>query len=429
MALDEEARLSRRLSVLAEDFAIVFGIGVVSGLVMGYELGLNWSGYTDKVGAILGPLLTYETMTAFFLEAGFLGVMLFGMKRVGPRLHFAATCAVAFGTHVSAFWILAGNSWMQTPQGDKIVDGRFVPTNWLAIIFNPSMPYRFVHMMGAAYLSVALMVGAVGAWHVLRDRKNDVARLMLSMALWMVLFAAPCQIVAGDVQGDNTLQYQPQKVAAMEGTGPSRRRARGSRCTFRHSQHGDGEEPGDDRDSARCVVVPDAYVGRDDQGAPGVRQGRYSVRSDRVLRVPRDGRAGDADAGARRARRVPAPARRALPDALVPVVRGGDGAGGLSCDAGGMDRHRDGPPALYRLWAAADGEQRLSDRGARRGGLARGFRRRLRHRFRCGGDLPAPADGEGARARRARRAEPSDPQRRITPGPAGVMHQAPGGAE
>ncbi|HTU52398.1 MAG TPA: cytochrome ubiquinol oxidase subunit I [Acetobacteraceae bacterium] len=198
-------------------FAIVFGIGVVSGLVMGYELGLNWSGYTEKVGAILGPLLTYETMTAFFLEAGFLGVMLFGMNRVGPRLHFAATCAVAFGTHVSAFWILAGNSWMQTPQGDKIVDGRFVPTNWLAIIFNPSMPYRFVHMMGAAYLSVALMVGAVGAWHVLHDRKNDIARLMLSMALWMVLFAAPCQIVAGDVQGDNTLRYQPQKVAAMEG--------------------------------------------------------------------------------------------------------------------------------------------------------------------------------------------------------------------
>ena len=202
-------------------FAIVFGIGVVSGIVMAYELGLNWSGYTDKVGAILGPPLTYETMTAFFLEAGFLGVMLFGMKRVGPKLHFAATCAVAFGTHVSAFWILAANSWMQTPQGYKIVDGRFVPTDWFAILFNPSMPYRFVHMLGAAYLSVALMVGAVGAWHVLCDRQNDRqnerARLMLSMALWLVLFGAPAQIIAGDVQGDNTLHYQPQKVAAMEG--------------------------------------------------------------------------------------------------------------------------------------------------------------------------------------------------------------------
>lgn len=198
-------------------FAIVFGIGVVTGLVMAYEFGLNWSVFSDKVGAILGPPLTYETMTAFFLEAGFLGVMMFGINRVGPRLHFMASCAVAVGTHISAFWILAANSWMQTPQGYKIVDGRFVPVDWFAILFNPSMPYRFVHMLGAAYLSVALTVGAVGAWHVLRDSRNEIARLMLSMALWMVLFAAPAQIVAGDVQGENTLRYQPQKVAAMEG--------------------------------------------------------------------------------------------------------------------------------------------------------------------------------------------------------------------
>jgi cytochrome d ubiquinol oxidase subunit I len=198
-------------------FAIVFGIGVVSGLVMAYEFGLNWSGFAYRVGPILGPPLTYETLTAFFLEAGFLGVMLFGMRRVGRGLHFGATCAVAFGTHISAFWILAANSWMQTPQGYKIVDGRFFPDDWLAILFNPSMPFRFVHMLGAAYLSVALTVGAAGAWHVRRNRQNEIARLMLSMALWMVLFAAPAQIVAGDVQGDNTLRYQPQKVAAMEG--------------------------------------------------------------------------------------------------------------------------------------------------------------------------------------------------------------------
>lgn len=198
-------------------FAIVFGIGVVSGLVMAYEFGLNWSGFAYRAGPILGPPLTYETLTAFFLEAGFLGVMLFGIQRVGRGLHFAATCAVAFGTHVSAFWILAANSWMQTPQGYKIVDGRFFPVDWLAILFNPSMPFRFAHMLGAAYLSVALTVGAVGAWHVRRNGQNAVARLMLSMALWMVLFAAPAQIVVGDVQGDNTLHYQPQKVAAMEG--------------------------------------------------------------------------------------------------------------------------------------------------------------------------------------------------------------------
>ena len=198
-------------------FAVVFGCGVVSGVVMAYQFGLNWSQFSYKAGAVTGPLLTYETMTAFFLEAGFLGVMLFGMKRVGPKLHFAATCTVAVGTHISAFWILANNSWMQTPQGFAIVDGRFVPVDWWAIIFNPSMPYRFVHMAGAAYLSVALMVGAVGAWHLLHDRRNDGARLMFSMAMWMVLFAAPAQMIAGDVQGENTLRYQPQKIAAMEG--------------------------------------------------------------------------------------------------------------------------------------------------------------------------------------------------------------------
>lgn len=198
-------------------FALVFGVGVVSGLVMSYEFGTHWSAFSYKTGPILGPLLGYETLTAFFLEAGFLGVMLFGIKRVGRDLHFAVTCLVAIGTHVSAAWILASNSSMQTPAGYRMVDGRFFPESWLHIIFNPSYPYRFVHMMLAAYLSVALVVGAVGAFHLLRDRANPGARLMFSMAMWMVLCAAPLQIAAGDIQGDNTLQYQPQKVAAMEG--------------------------------------------------------------------------------------------------------------------------------------------------------------------------------------------------------------------
>ncbi len=209
-------------------FALVFGVGVVSGLVMSYEFGTNWSAFSYKTGPILGPLLGYETLTAFFLEAGFLGVMLFGIKRVGKDLHFAATCLVAIGTHVSAAWILASNSWMQTPAGYRMVDGRFFPESWLHIIFNPSYPYRFVHMMLAAYLSVALVVGAVGAFHLLRDRANPGARLMFSMAMWMVLCAAPLQIAAGDIQGDNTLQYQPQKVAAMEGD-------------WRHGEPGSGE--------------------------------------------------------------------------------------------------------------------------------------------------------------------------------------------
>jgi cytochrome d ubiquinol oxidase subunit I len=198
-------------------FAVVFGIGVVTGLVMGYEFGTNWSDFARRTGAILGPLLGYETLTAFFLEAGFLGIMLFGLRRVGKVTHFAATCLVALGTHVSAGWIMASNSWMQTPDGYKIVDGVFEPVSWLHIIFNPSYPYRLVHMLGAAYLSVAFVVGAVGAFHLLRDNTNHATRVMFSMAMWMAACATLPQIVAGDVLGENTLRYQPQKVAAMEG--------------------------------------------------------------------------------------------------------------------------------------------------------------------------------------------------------------------
>ncbi|MDE8345349.1 MAG: cytochrome ubiquinol oxidase subunit I [Acidocella sp.] len=199
-------------------FAMIFAIGVVSGLVMAYEIGANWGGYADKVGPILGPLLAYETLTAFFLEAGFLGIMLFGMERVGKRLHFAATCLVAFGTLVSATWILAANSWMQTPAGAVIgPNGQFIPQDWVKIIFSPSAPYRWVHMIMACYLATAFMVGGVGAYHVLRDKGNAVARLFFSMALWMAALLTPLQILAGDTQGQNTLAYQPAKIAGMEG--------------------------------------------------------------------------------------------------------------------------------------------------------------------------------------------------------------------
>src|SRR5579875_3016235 len=167
-------------------FAIGFGMGVVSGVVMSYQFGTNWSVFADKAGPVVGPLMGYEVLTAFFLEAGFLGVMLFGMRKVGPRLHYAATCLVAIGTLISAFWILSVNSWMQTPAGYTVgPDGRFLPADWWQIVFNPSFPYRLVHMVLASYLSVAFLVGAVGAWHLLRDRQNQGARLMFSMAMWM----------------------------------------------------------------------------------------------------------------------------------------------------------------------------------------------------------------------------------------------------
>jgi cytochrome d ubiquinol oxidase subunit I len=201
-----------------KSFAVAFAMGVVSGVVLSYQIGTNWSVYADRTGAVLGPLFAYEVLAAFFLESGFLGIMLFGLKRVGRGLHFLATCLVAAGTVMSAFWILAANSWMQTPAGYSIAaDGRFMPESWLAIVFNSSFPYRFVHTVMAAYLTTAMIVGAVGAWHLLRDSLNANARLMFSMAMWMATLVAPLQLVIGDLHGVNTYQHQPAKVAAMEG--------------------------------------------------------------------------------------------------------------------------------------------------------------------------------------------------------------------
>lgn len=200
-------------------FAIVFAMGVVSGVVMSYQFGTNWAVFSDRAGPIIGPLMAYEVLTAFFLEAGFLGVMLFGLNKVGKKLHFAATCAVALGTLISAFWILSANSWMQTPTGyDMAANGQFVPgASWWTIIFNPSFPYRLVHTVIAAFLTTAFAVGGVGAWHLLRDRDNPGARTMFSMAMWMAAIVAPIQIFVGDLHGLNTLEHQPVKVMAMEG--------------------------------------------------------------------------------------------------------------------------------------------------------------------------------------------------------------------
>jgi|TARA_Y100000310_G_scaffold328430_1_gene396547 cytochrome d ubiquinol oxidase subunit I len=200
-------------------FAITFAMGVVSGIVMSYQFGTNWAVFSDKAGPVIGPLMAYEVLTAFFLEAGFLGVMLFGMNRVGKGLHFAATFMVAFGTFVSAFWILSVNSWMQTPVGFEMgANGQFLPgESWWDIVFSPSFPYRLVHTVLAAYLTTAFVVGGVGAWHLLKDRTNAHARKMFSMAMWMAALVVPIQIFAGDMHGLNTLEHQPPKVMAMEG--------------------------------------------------------------------------------------------------------------------------------------------------------------------------------------------------------------------
>ncbi len=198
-------------------FAVSFAMGVVSGIVMSYQFGTNWSEFANRTAPILGPLLAYEVLTAFFLEAAFLGIMLFGWNRVPRSVHFAATCLVAIGTTVSAFWILSANSWMHTPAGFEMVDGKFVPTDWWAIIFNPSFPYRFLHMVLAAFLSTGLVVGGVGAWYLLKRKSVVHGRIMVGMAVGLLAVLAPAQLLVGDLHGLNTLEHQPRKVAAMEG--------------------------------------------------------------------------------------------------------------------------------------------------------------------------------------------------------------------
>jgi len=207
-------------------FAVTFGMGVVSGVVLSFQFGTNWAVFADTGGNVLGPLLGYEVLTAFFLEASFLGVMLFGWNRVSPKMHFTATIIVAAGTLISAFWILSANSWMQTPQGIRVgADGLLYPTNWLQVIFNPSFPYRFVHMVTATYLTTAFAVAGIGAFYLWRGRHLTQARVMFGMAMIMAVFVAPMQLLFGDLHGLNTFEYQPAKVAAMEGIWETKRGA------------------------------------------------------------------------------------------------------------------------------------------------------------------------------------------------------------
>lgn len=219
-------RYARLAQFWTKIFAVSFALGVVSGLVLSYQFGTNWSRFSVVVGNVIGPLIGYEVLTAFFLEASFLGILLFGGGRVSPAVHALSAVMVAVGTAISGFWILSANSWMQTPAGHVMIDGVAHPQDWLAIVFNPSFPYRFAHMMTAAYLTTAFVVLAVGARWVLADRHYDEARIMVHMAVGMIVVLAPLQIFIGDQHGLNTLKHQPAKIAAMEG-------------------HWDGSKPGD----------------------------------------------------------------------------------------------------------------------------------------------------------------------------------------
>ncbi|HZH28409.1 MAG TPA: cytochrome ubiquinol oxidase subunit I [Azospirillaceae bacterium] len=199
-------------------FAVSFGMGVVSGIVMSYQFGTNWSVWSDRTGFVLGALIQYEVVTAFFLEAAFLGILLFGRDRVPPVMHFLAAVAVALGTILSSFWILSANSWMHTPDGFRIGDdGRFYVTSWWNVVFNPSFPYRLLHTVTAFYLTTAFVVAAASAWYLLKQRFVEHARIGFSMSLGLITVLAPWQIVMGDLHGLNTLDHQPTKLAAMEG--------------------------------------------------------------------------------------------------------------------------------------------------------------------------------------------------------------------
>lgn len=197
-------------------FALTFAMGVVSGITMSFQFGTNWPGYMLKVGNIAGPLLAYEVLTAFFLEATFLGVMLFGMNRVSTRLHIAAHAIVAMGTTLSAFWILALNSWMQTPAGHIIADGQIIAGDWWQVIFNPSFPYRFTHMMLASGLTASFVMAGLSAWRLLKSPADTAALHTLRIGLWVAAILAPLQIFVGDLHGLNTLKHQPAKIAAIE---------------------------------------------------------------------------------------------------------------------------------------------------------------------------------------------------------------------
>ncbi len=206
-------------------FALTFALGVVSGITMSFQFGTNWPGFMEKAGNIAGPLLGYEVLTAFFLEASFLGIMLFGPGKVSERVHLAATFLVAFGTTLSAFWILSLNSWMHTPAGFEIVNGEFQVTSWVEVVFNPSFPYRFTHKLLASGLTVAFLLAGISAWQLLKGKANSSTVRVLRTGLTLGAVLIPLQILAGDMHGLNTLRYQPAKIAAMEGVWESERGA------------------------------------------------------------------------------------------------------------------------------------------------------------------------------------------------------------
>ena len=387
------ARLARFWTKI---FAVAFAMGVVSGIMMSYQFGTNWSRFSVVVGNVIGPLMGYEVLTAFFLEATFLGILLFGWHRVPRWLHVTSAILVAVGTSISAFWILAANSWMHTPAGHEVRDGIAYPVDWLAIIFNPSFPYRFVHMLTACYLTTSLVVLAVGARFVLARRFGEEARTMMRMGLGMVAILAPLQLVIGDSHGLNTLQHQPAKIAAMEA-------------------HWDGAHP------AALVLFawPDAANERNvaEIAIPNVasliltHEWRGTVKG--LKDFPASARPpvapvffafrvmvgiGLADDRDRPGWCVAVEARAAVRHRVVPAARRAGLAARLHRNPRRMDRDRGRSPAVGRMGHPAHRRRGFTRRAGSGGAFVRADRRDLRDRVLDRRPLHQQADHEGAGA-------------------------------
>ena len=357
-------------------FAIGFGMGVVSGVVMAYQFGTNWAGFAKFAGPITGPLLTYEVMTAFFLEAGFLGIMLFGWDRVGRSAHFGATLLVAIGTLISTFWILASNSWMQTPQGFTVENGHVVPLDWFKIIFNPSFPYRLAHMAIAAFIVGALLVAAAGAWHLLRGRRDPAVKTMFSMALWLLLVLAPIQALVGDQHGLNTRKYQPAKIAAIEGLWETEHGGTALNLIGFPDMQAEETRYAIQIPHLGSLILTHSWDG-EIRGLKEFPAGRPAEFVGYLLDVSHHGGPRHADDPAGRDRPHPAARRPDLRKPAVPALHAGDGAGRLHHADRRLDHDRNGPATVGGVRRVAYGASGVARDPTGRERVADDFRDRL----------------------------------------------------
>ena len=332
-------------------FAVSFGMGVVSGIVMPFQFGTNWSGLSDIAGNVLAPLLTYEGLIAFFLEAGFLGILLFGRKLVPPWVHLFAAVMVGSGTLFSSFWILSANSWMHTPAGYEIIDGRFFAKDWVQVIFNPSFPYRIAHTVTGFFVTTAFVVIAVSAWHLRQRQHVPESQRAMSMGLGLLILLVPLQIVLGDAHGLNTLEYQPAKVAAMEGLWTTQGRAPAVLFAIPDSRSESNQYE---------IAIPglaSVYLTHDVDGVvKGLKDfspARPTARTDCVLGIPGHGGHGHVDACCCRVGCMVAFSRTPVRVAVVSLCLQFHGTCGIHCRDRRLDSDRGRSPAVGRVWLAA----------------------------------------------------------------------------